>query len=300
LLPNILRPKLDPCRNPDRHDVPRQTHTLPQVRGDHDPPLLIELHIGRPGKEEADEGPGIALRERKLLQLLLQSLPLGARVKKEALVEPARDDAAAVESLPELCRHDDAPLIIEAVLVLAHEHRQSLHRVRLALHNPPLLTTMDRQFGPTGLNPAGFFNPDDDFAAPVCVAKHRSGRHQGVNWKSWTLEWWRVEGLRWLLGVEWVRGGEAREQFHLRSRPQRGQREVASSFGGRIDVGSSTRHPMQVRFSTRATGRPFRRSYRDSYRSTSAEGTEAAMRSRSASSSARLPSQRASAAARSS
>src|SRR5690606_13168654 len=136
-LPDFLGPDLNPGGDPDDHHVFDQPGVLPQARGDHDPPLLVQLDVGGSRKEEPRERPGVPLGHGQCLELFLHRAPLGLRVDEKALVKPAGDDAALAQAFPELGRNRHPAFLIEAVLVLAHEHARHPSPA-LASHNSTL------------------------------------------------------------------------------------------------------------------------------------------------------------------
>src|SRR5690606_36149732 len=82
----------------------------------------VELRLGRPRVEEADEVPRARVREGEVGEVRLDVLPGAQGEDEEAAVHAPGHDHAAVDEVPEGRGHDDPALVIDAVLELAERH----------------------------------------------------------------------------------------------------------------------------------------------------------------------------------
>ena len=90
-------------------------------RNDH-PALLVELDLERVPVEEALQLPGTSVGERQRVDASGDVLPGGARMERQAAIEPLADQAAGCELRTESDGDGDAPLVVDRHSVLAGEH----------------------------------------------------------------------------------------------------------------------------------------------------------------------------------
>src|SRR5581483_3478678 len=105
-----------------RHLAPDPA-ALEQVRGDHDPPLLVEAGLHRGSEEEPLHRPGLTAEGVEPPHPLREVRPVSGGVDVETAVEAARDHHAVAELLAEPGRQGEPVLVVERVFVLPQEHR---------------------------------------------------------------------------------------------------------------------------------------------------------------------------------
>src|SRR5689334_4921807 len=138
LTPGGSIPDLEVVVDSGDDDIAPELRVLHQRGGHHQPPLLVELALGRAGEEEPVEPPPFLAERIQRGELRVdESIPIRTTVGVEASVEPARDDDSFREGFPELRRKGETVLVIDRVLVLAEEHLGPW----LALHFAPLYPT---------------------------------------------------------------------------------------------------------------------------------------------------------------
>ena len=99
---------------------------------DEDPTLAVETGLDGPGEDEPREEAGRGVGDRQGRHLVGERIPTRLGVDRQAGVQPARDDGAAIELGAESRRDGDASLVVNRVPVLAGEHLSGFPRYGFA------------------------------------------------------------------------------------------------------------------------------------------------------------------------
>src|SRR5215208_1846599 len=135
--PRLSIPDLDVVGHAGDDDVPREPGVPEQGRGNHDPPLLVQLGLGRAGEEMALEPAAVGVERVQANDARLETVtPLVARPHIEASVHASRKDNAGRQLLAEARREREPVLVVDGVLVFAEKHDR-------AITDLPLLPTLD-------------------------------------------------------------------------------------------------------------------------------------------------------------
>src|SRR5581483_4557705 len=120
-------PDLEPVAHPDDDHLAAEPGVRDQRRRHHHAALLVGPRLDRAGVVEALEDARLVAEPVEPGQARLdQLLPVARRVRLDAGVEPAGEDDAAGERLPELRRQGEPVLVVEGVVVFAEQHRSTL------------------------------------------------------------------------------------------------------------------------------------------------------------------------------
>src|SRR5947209_11099320 len=118
--PGLAIPDLEPVANTRDDDVPSELRVRRQRRGDHDPPLPVDLDFDCPRVVVALHLTRLAAERVEAVQLPADhAIPFVVSEDVEAFVQPAGDHHAGPELLAEAGRKRESVLVIDGVLVLA-------------------------------------------------------------------------------------------------------------------------------------------------------------------------------------
>ena len=117
--PPITAPDLHHAILPHNHSRFANPRVIPQKHGDQHTALSIKITLRRARKDKPLINTGCLVRGRQGIQATGHLLPLGCRIDDQAAVKAPRDHRSLAQPEPELGRDGQAPLGVQAVLVLS-------------------------------------------------------------------------------------------------------------------------------------------------------------------------------------
>src|SRR2546428_4771503 len=114
-MPALRLPELEAVVGSDDDRLSGEAGVLPEVRGDADAALDVEVRFVRSPDEEVDEGLDRPVRPGPLADLGVDALPLTGREHREAFVHPTSHDRSFFEAGPEFCGDRQPTLLVQRV-----------------------------------------------------------------------------------------------------------------------------------------------------------------------------------------